>query len=74
MKIASNEYKETLNKTSLSPKSKIVVDGKEYLGDVIKTPPKISHSNTSIAGGFPAKTLNVELYDFENNINLLIKK
>jgi len=74
MKIASNEYKETLNKTSLSPKSKIVVDGKEYLGDVIKTPPKISHSNTSIAGGFPAKTLNVELYDFENNINLLNKE
>lgn len=74
MKKVSNEYKETIDKLALSPKSKIVVDGKEYLGDVIKTSPKISHSNTSIAGGFPAKTLNLELYDFENNINLLNKE
>lgn len=66
----SNNYKNELNtKLSFSPKSKIVVNGVEYLGDVIKTSPKISHSNTSFIGGFPAKTLSFDIYNLNNDLD-----
>lgn len=71
MQTVSNTYKEYLNSTlSLSPKSKIVVGGTEYLGDVIMSSPKISHSNTSFIGGFPSKTCSFELYNPNNEIDL----
>lgn len=65
----SKEYINKLNDFSLSPKSKIVVDGVEYLGNVIKTFPKITHSATSVIGCFPTKTLSFEMYDLENKLN-----
>ena len=70
MQVVSNEYKNLLN-TSLSftPKSKVVVDNVEYLGDVIKTSPIISHSSSSFIGGFPIKTCSFEIYDFNSNLD-----
>lgn len=71
MQSVSNAYKEVVSSTSaLSPKCKIVIDGVEYLGDVIKTSPKISHSNTSFLGGFSAKTISFDIFDLESNLNL----
>ena len=65
----SQDYKDSLSNKSLSPKSKIIVDGVEYLGNVIKTFPKITHQATKITGCFPAKTLNFDIYDFDGNID-----
>lgn len=65
----SQDYKNQLNGNSLTPKSKIVVDGNEYLGNVIKTCPKISHSSTSFIGGFPSKTVNFEIFDINSNLD-----
>ena len=71
MNAVSSNYKDLINTTlSLTPKFKIVIDGVEYLSNVIKTFPKISHSNTKFIGGFPAKTLNMEIYDLENTLDL----
>ena len=71
MQSVSNAYKEVVSSTSaLSPKCKIVIDGVEYLGDVIKTSPKITHSNTSFLGGFPAKTISFDIFNLESNLNL----
>ena len=71
MNAVSSNYKDLINTTlSLTPKFKIVVDGVEYLGNVIKSYPKISHSNTKFIGGFPTKTLNMEIYDLENTLDL----
>lgn len=71
MQIVSDTYKNYLeNALSLSPKSKIIVGDKEYLGDVIMATPKISHSNTSFIGGFPSKTCSFELYNPNNDIDL----
>lgn len=71
MQIVSSEYKELIKTSlSLSPKYKITIDGVEYLSDVIKSYPKISHSNTKFIGGFPTKTLSMEIYDLENSLDL----
>ena len=71
MQSVSNAYKEAVSSTSaLSPKCKIVIDGVEYLGDVIKTSPKITHSNTTFLGGFPAKTISFDIFNLESNLNL----
>ena len=70
MRNVSNDYKNYLNTSlSISPKSKIVVDGVEYLGDVIKTSPKLSHSNTAFIGGFPAKTLSFDIFNLNNDLS-----
>ncbi len=66
----SDNYKNYIeNNTSMSPKSKIVVEGIEYSGNVIKTVPKISHKNEKMFGGFPAKTCSFEIYDLDNTLN-----
>ena len=71
MKNVSTEYKNILdNSFALSAKSKIVVDNVEYLGDVIKTTPKISHSNSKMIGGFPTKKCSLEIYDINDNLDL----
>ena len=71
MQSVSNAYKQAVSSTSaLSPKFKIVIDGVEYLGDVIKTSPKITHSNSSFLGGFSAKTISLDIFDLNNNLNL----
>lgn len=67
----SAEYKNFLATTdALTPRFKIKVGDVEYLGDVIMSSPKISHSNTSFIGGFPSKTCSFELYNPNNEINL----
>ena len=65
----TNDYLNQLNNNSLSPKSKIVVDGVEYLGNVIKETPKTKHSATKPFGTFPAKTLSFSIYNLNNNID-----
>lgn len=71
MQSVSSSYKELIKTNiSLSPKSKVVIDGVEYLGDVIKTSPKISHSNTSFIGGFPAKTVSFDIFNLNNDLSL----
>ena len=71
----SDEYKKYIEeKTSISPKSKIVVDNIEYTGQVIKTVPKISHKNEKMIGGFPIKTCSFEIFDLDNSLNFLGKE
>lgn len=71
MNAVSSNYKNLLNTSlSLTPRYKIVIDNVEYLSNVIKSYPKISHSNTKFVGGFPTKTLDMEIYDLEGNLNL----
>lgn len=65
----TNDYLNQLNNNSLTPKSKIIVDGVEYLGNIIKETPKIKHSATKPFGTFPAKTLSFSIYDLNNNID-----
>lgn len=63
----SSDYKNYISdNTAVSAQNKIIVDGVEYLGDVLKTYPKISHSSSKICGSFPVKTVSFEIYDLEN--------
>lgn len=61
----SDNYLIAAGKQSRTPKNKIVVDGVEYLGDVIKTSPKMSGCMTTL-GDFPIKECTFEIYNFEN--------
>lgn len=75
MNVVSSNYKDLINTgLSLSPKFKIVIDNVEYLSNVIKSYPKISHASTKFIGGFPTKTLDMEIYDLENNLDLVNKE
>ena len=66
----SSDYKNYIsNNLSVSAKNKIIVDGVEYLGNVLKTYPKISHSTSKICGSFPAKTVSFEIYDLNNSLD-----
>ena len=71
----SNNYKNhVINNNSFSSKNKIVVDGVEYLGDKLKTYPKVSHSSTKICGSFPSKTVSFEIYDLNNELDFVGKE
>lgn len=75
MQSVSNDYKNIIEtRLSFSPKSKIVVEGVEYLGNVIKTAPKFSHSSSKPFGTFPAKTCSFEIYNFNNDIDFQDKE
>lgn len=75
MQKVTDKYKELLNTSmALTPKAKIEVDGKNYVGDVIKTSPKISHSNSSFVGGFPAKTVSFDIYNIKNDLDFVGKE
>jgi hypothetical protein len=75
MQTVSNDFKNVIEtKLSFSPKSKIVVDNVEYLGNVIKTAPKFSHSSSKPFGTFPAKTCSFEIYNFNNDIDFQDKE
>ena len=65
----SQDYSNYLSSKSFSPYSKIIVDGVSYLGNVLKTFPKIKHQSATVAGGFPAKTVSFEIYDQNNNLD-----
>lgn len=66
----SDSYKNYIEtKTSITSKSKIIVDGVEYTGKVIKTTPKISHKTEKMFGGFPAKSCNFEIYDLNGSLD-----
>ena len=75
MEIVSSEYNEILEtKTSLSIKNKIVVDEIEYTGKLLVTFPKVSHKTSKMIGGFPIKTCNFEIYNFDNSIDFIGKE
>lgn len=60
----SDDYKTYINSSySRTAKSKIVIDGVDYLGDVIMSTPSISHSNETFIGGFPSKTCSFSIKD-----------
>ena len=66
----SNAYRNQLNlENALTSRSKIVVDGVEYLSDVIKDSPKIKQSSTKFIGAFPVKTVSFSIYDIENELD-----
>ena len=70
----SEDYKNIINKNVRTPRNKIVVDGKTYTGrEDLLTFPKITQETTMMIGGFPAKTVEFELYNGTGNINLLNK-
>lgn len=60
----SNNYKNYINSSlSRTPKSKVVIDGVEYLDNVLMSTPSISHNNETFIGGFPSKTCTFEIKD-----------
>lgn len=66
----SSAYKNQLNsENALTSRSKIVVDGVEYLSDVIKDAPKMKQSSTKFIGAFPIKTVSFSIYDIENELD-----
>lgn len=58
------------NNIGRSMKNKVVIDNVEYLSDIIKTNPKISHKATSFIGGFPAKTCEFEILNLDGSLSL----
>lgn len=71
MYAVSNEYKTHINNSySRSTKSKLVIDGVEYLDDVIMTCPKISYSNSAFIGGFPSKICTFDIKNVDGTLDL----
>ena len=67
----SNNYKTYINSSlSRTPKSKVVIEGVEYLDNVLMSTPKISHNNETMIGGFPSKTCTFEIKDENGTLNL----
>lgn len=66
----SNTYKTFIDSSySRQPKSKVVIDGVEYLDNVLMSTPSISHSNETMIGGFPSKTCSFEIRGETLNLN-----
>jgi hypothetical protein len=56
---------------TFQPVAKVVVDGVEYTGDeYLKTYPKIQHAAEKMIGGFPAKTVDFEIWNRDGSIDL----
>ena len=72
MYAASTSYKNYIAFSRVRvPKSKIVVGNATYTGQqYLKTYPKISHSNSKMIGGFPAKSCEFEIYNLDGSIDL----
>lgn len=72
MYAASTSYKNYIASSRVRvPKSKIVVGNATYIGQqYLKTYPKISHSNSKMIGGFPAKSCEFEIYNLDGSIDL----
>lgn len=72
MYAASISYKNYIASSRVRvPKSKIVVGNATYTGQqYLKTYPKISHSNSKMIGGFPAKSCEFEIYNLDGSIDL----
>lgn len=67
----SDSYKTYINNSlSRNPKSKVVIDGVDYLDNVLMSTPKISHQNDTFIGGFPSKTCSFEIYDASGTLSL----
>lgn len=67
----SNDYKTYINSSlSRTPKSKVVIDGVEYLDNVLMSTPSISHSNDTFIGGFPSKTCEFKIKDESGTLTL----
>ena len=67
----SSKYKTYIdNSISRTPKSKVVIDGVEYLDNVLMSTPKILHSNETFIGGFPSKTCTFEILDTNGTLVL----
>ena len=69
----SKNYLNLINDNNIigrTMKNKVVIDGVEYLSDIIKSNPKISHKATSFIGGFPAKTCEFEILNLDGSISL----
>lgn len=67
----SEKYKTHINSSlSRTPKSKVVIEGVEYLDNVLMSTPKISHNNDTFIGGFPSKTCTFDIKDENGSLNL----
>ena len=67
----SDKYKTHINSSlSRTPKTKVVIEGVEYLDNVLMSTPKISHNNDTFIGGFPSKTCTFEIKDENGTLNL----
>lgn len=67
----SNNYKTYINSSfSRTPKSKVVIDGVEYLDNALMSTPLISHNIETFIGGFPSKTCSFEIKDDSGSLVL----
>lgn len=67
----SDNYKTYINSSlSRTPKSKVVIDGVEYLDNVLMSTPSISHNNDTFIGGFSSKTCSFEIKDETGALDL----
>lgn len=69
----SKNYLDFINDTNnigRTMKNKVVIDGVEYLSNIIKSNPKISHKATTFIGGFPVKTCEFEILNLDGTLSL----
>lgn len=69
----SKNYLDFINDTNnigRTMKNKVVIDGVEYLSNIIKSNPKISHKATTFIGGFPAKSCEFEILNLDGSLSL----
>lgn len=67
----SEKYKNYINSSfSRTPKSKVIIDGVEYLDNVLMSTPSISYENETIIGGFPSKTCTFEIKNEDGTLTL----
>lgn len=60
----SSIYKNHINSSyARTPKNKVILEGVEYLDNVLMSTPLFSHSNDKFIGGFPSKTCSFEIKD-----------
>lgn len=67
----SDNYRNYINSSlSRTPKSKIVIEGVEYMDNVLMSTPSFSHSNDNFIGGFPSKICSFEIKDISGTLIL----
>ena len=67
----SEKYKNYINSSfSRTPKSKVIIDGVEYLDNVLMSTPSISFENDTFIGGFPSKTCTFEIKNVDGTLKL----
>jgi hypothetical protein len=64
------DYINNPNNIGRTMQNKVVIDGVEYLSDVLRSNPKITHAATFFIGGFYSKTCEFEIWNLDGSLSL----